>query len=133
MNRVLFSAFPWVELGASGLLALWALWDLLARILCVAQSSVLTAALEPQGLTWWCSSPGSRGNSLRVTAANVWLMEDSNPEFLVYWGWRGGGGGCQGHLPSPRYSRRWIFHSVVGSTLGSGEAPPQPHAARRTW
>lgn len=46
--------------GSQRLLTSWVLWGLLGRILCVVQSSILTAALEAQGLTWWCSSPERR-------------------------------------------------------------------------
>lgn len=157
MNCVLFSASPWVELGASGHLASWVLWDFLARILYVVQSSVLTAALEPQGLTWWCSSPGRRGILLRVTAANGW-MEDGGFKSRISsllgvagWGWGMPGpppipplveevdfpllGGIytwlRGGAPSTPRCLLHVVTSCVPASLGGDGAEPRPHIKDR--
>ena len=94
----------------------------------MVQSSVLTAALEVQGLTWWCRSPERRGNSLRVTAANGWPMEDSNPEFPV-----AGLGVRDAKATSPTPVSRGGGFSTLAGGICSGEAPAQPHAACCTW
>lgn len=115
----------------------------------MVQSSVLTAALEAQGLTWWCSSPERRGNSLRVTAANGWPMEDSNPEFPVAgWGMgvakatsptpvsqgggfsTRGGGICtwlRGGAPSTPCCLLHVVISRAPTSLGEDGAEPRPH------
>lgn len=120
----------------------------LAGIFRVAQSYVLTAALEPQELTLRCSSPpGEPGNVLGIIA-NRWQSEDSNPEFCVYlgltycsdagaarWSDRGCGfsTGCgiltwlRGRWAPP--TPRWPLHVVAscGSHPGRGGAEPRLH------
>ena len=87
VNCVLFSSFLREEQVAGRPLA-WRVpvGSCLTGIFRVVQSYVLTATLEPQELTLWCSSPpGEPGNLLRIIA-NRWQSQDSNPEFCVYLG-----------------------------------------------
>lgn len=128
VNCVLLSSFLREEQVAVRLLT----WSVpvgfcLAGIFHVAQSYVLTATLEPQELTLWCSSPPREPGNLLGIIANRWQSEDSNPEFCVYLGltYCSDAGGCP--LIRPRMR---IFHWVWDPHLAPGKAgSPHPRLA----